>query len=90
MQPHHLSLFEALMLICFGVSWPVSIIKLLQIRQASGKSRLFLIIIILGYCFGIIHKLLYVLDWVIILYALNLIMVCVDLALVCRFQQKRD
>lgn len=81
-----MSIFEALMLVCFGLSWPVSIAKVLRTRQVAGKSRLFLAIIILGYAFGIIHKVLYRPDWVIALYALNLILVAVDLALVIRYR----
>lgn len=76
-----MSFFEAVMLLCFGVSWPISIAKSLRTKKVSGKSLLFMIIIFLGYLSGIIHKLLYDPDGVILLYALNAVLVAVDLAL---------
>jgi hypothetical protein len=76
-----MSVFEALMLICFGVSWPISIAKALRTKQVAGKSPVFMAIICLGYLSGIIHKALYAFDWVIFLYALNFCMVATDLFL---------
>jgi len=76
-----MSWFEALMLVCFGVSWPVSIAKTLRTGVVLGKSPLFMAIVCLGYMSGIAHKLLVSCDWVIALYVLNLVMVAVDLAL---------
>lgn len=73
-----MSIFEALMLICFGAAWPISIYKSYTSRAVSGKSVHFLYVIMLGYLSGILNKLLYNLDWVIILYALNLVMVFTD------------
>jgi hypothetical protein len=78
-----MSEFEAIMLICFGLSWPVSIAKSLRTKVVSGKSPLFMGIICVGYLSGIIHKALYAFDWIILLYTVNLIMVAVDLALYC-------
>jgi hypothetical protein len=76
-----MSVFEAGMLICFGVSWPVSIIKALRTKEVVGKSPLFMAIISLGYLSGIVHKVLYALDWIVLLYVLNLSMVLTDLIL---------
>lgn len=76
-----MSFFEALMLVCFGVSWPVSIAKTLRTGVVHGKSPLFMAIVCLGYMSGIGHKLLVSYDWVIALYAINLLMVAVDLSL---------
>ena len=76
-----MSVFEATMLICFGLSWPISIAKSLRTKTVSGKSPLFMAIICMGYLSGIIHKALYAFDWVILLYTTNMIMVTVDLAL---------
>jgi hypothetical protein len=75
------------MLVCFGASWPISITKALRTRQVAGKSPLFLAIIIAGYASGIVHKLLYSRNWVVLLYLLNLIMVSVDLALYMRLSK---
>ncbi|GAB1458012.1 MAG: hypothetical protein RBT62_04990 [Spirochaetia bacterium] len=73
-----MSIFEVIMLVCFGAAWPVSISKSLKTRRTSGKSLAFLLIVIVGYAAGIIHKLLYKPDFVVWLYALNASMVAVD------------
>ncbi len=51
-------LFEALMLIAFGCSWPASIAKSLRTKFVRGKSPLFMMIVMTGYLCGIAHKLL--------------------------------
>jgi uncharacterized membrane protein YbjE (DUF340 family) len=79
-----MSIFEAGMLICFGAAWPVNIYKSYKTKSAVGKSLPFLLIVITGYCCGIIHKLLFSRDVVLYLYLLNLLMVFVDLALYVR------
>lgn len=76
-----MNIFEALMLICFGISWPISIAKSVRIKMVVGKSPLFMAILCVGYACGIIHKLFYSYDWIISLYILNLAMVATDLAL---------
>jgi hypothetical protein len=75
------------MLFCFGVSWPISIAKALRTRVVAGKSPVFLVLIIVGYAFGILHKALYAYNWVIYLYALNMCMVTVDLILYLRYSR---
>lgn len=79
-----MSIFEALMLICFGAAWPFSIYKSYVSRSVQGKSAFFLIIILVGYVAGILHKLFYQYDMVIYLYILNFFMVSVDFALYLR------
>ena len=79
-----MSVFEIVMLVCFGAAWPVSIWKSLKTREVAGKSLPFLIIILVGYAAGILHKLLYHYDLVIFLYALNAVMVGIDVALYLR------
>ncbi len=79
-----MSIFEAIMLICFGAAWPASIWKSYTSRDNSGKSILFLIIIFTGYIAGIIHKLFYYYDFVIILYIINALMVLTDIVLYYR------
>ncbi len=76
-----MSVFEAFMLLCFGISWPISIAKTIRSGKVSGKSPLFLAIVCLGYLSGILHKVLVSYDWVIVLYLINLTMVAADLAL---------
>jgi hypothetical protein len=82
-----LSIFEAGMLLCFGISWPANIYKSLKSRSTKGKSLLFLVIVELGYASGILHKMLYSRDIIMILYILNLVMVAVDIFLF--FRNKR-
>lgn len=80
-----MSIFEILMLVCFGVSWPTSIAKALRTKKVEGKSPVFMILICVGYLSGILHKLFFAFDWVIALYALNLLMVATDLFLYYRY-----
>lgn len=75
------SVWEVLFLLCFAVSWPVSIAKSLRTKVVIGKSPMFMSLIILGYIFGIIHKLLYSRDIVIFMYMFNATLVATDLFL---------
>lgn len=78
-------LFEALMVICFGISWPISIAKSFKSRTSKGKSLVFLCFILIGYVFGIISKLVSGnITYVLFFYVLNLIMVSVDTILYFR------
>ncbi len=77
-------IFEVIMLAAFAFSWPFSIIKALRTHIVSGKSPLFMIIIIIGYISGILWKLTPEsgnVDWRIWLYVLNLVIVSTDLTL---------
>lgn len=84
---HSLSVFEALMLLCFGLSWPVSIAKTLRTKRVEGKSPLFMGIILIGYLSGILHKVIYAFDWIILLYLFNMTVVAIDLRLYFRYRQ---
>jgi hypothetical protein len=79
-----MSIFEIIMLVCFGAAWPPAVYKSYTSRTARGKSIFFLLIILMGYVSGIFHKLFYNLDWVIFLYALNGAMVLTDILLYYR------
>jgi len=79
-----MSIFEVLMLTCFGAAWPSSIYKSYTSRTSRGKSLPFLIIIFTGYIAGIFHKILYNPDWVVYLYVLNGGMILVDIVLYAR------
>ena len=81
------SVFEALMLICFGLSWPFSIARSIKARSAKGKSLLFLVFLNLAYLSGILHKVLIRLDVVLVLYILNFLMVSIDIVLYARNSQ---
>lgn len=78
-------LFETMMLVCFGVSWPVNIIKSLRSKTAKGKSLAFELCILTGYAVGLAGKLVTgTLTYVVIVYVLDLVMVTIDLVLTLR------
>ena len=88
-------LFEALMLLAFGVSWPASISKSLRTRFVRGKSPAFMMIVISGYACGIVHKLLnpptadasVLAKYVLWLYVMDLLLVSTDLTLYFLFRK---
>ena len=86
------SIWEVLFLLCFAISWPVSIAKSLRTKVVIGKSPLFMSLIVLGYIFGIIHKACYSKDIVIWLYVFNAVLVSTDLFLYFLYigQNRRD
>ena len=76
---------EAVMVVLFGISWPLNIMKSLKSRTAKGKSLPFLIFIWVGYIAGIASKLVSGnITYVFVFYVLNLIMVSVDFCLYFR------
>ena len=79
-----MSIFEILMLVCFGLSWPFNIFKSLRSRTAKGKSVQFLFALEMGYIAVIIHKIAYNRDFVVWLYVLNFLMVLADIVLYFR------
>lgn len=82
------SIFETAMLVCFGVSWPLAILKTIRAKNPTGKSYLFTILVLVGYIAGCLHKILYNRDWVFWLYLLNGVMVAIDLIL-CLYYARR-
>jgi len=85
-------ILEVVMIISFGASWPLNVIKSYKSRTAKGKSLWFLCLIFFGYVAGIISKFLneaYMSSisqkwYVLFFYFLNLIMVGVDIILYFR------
>ena len=49
-----MSIFEAGMMICFGVSWPIAAYKTFRAKCVQGKSFTFTCLILIGYICGII------------------------------------
>lgn len=77
-----MQIFEFIMLVCFGLSWPISVYKSLRSRSTQGKSIVFMIAIIIGYVSGIIGKIInHQLTYVLSIYCFNLIVVSFDLLL---------
>ena len=85
-----MSIFEAGMMVCLGASWPIAAYKTFKAKSVDGKSLRFSFLILLGYVFGIIHKVLYSPDLVIILYILNMLFLLIDIGLHIKYKyQKR-
>ena len=82
-------ILEVCMVLCFGISWPASIIKSYRARTAKGKSLLFIVMIGIGYVCGIAAKLFHFaatgdLRYPIFFYILNLLMISTELVLYFR------
>lgn len=88
-----MNLLEALMILCFGLSWPISIYRSYTARTAKGKSLFFEVFLWIGYVFGIIREFmqfssgegldfLFYLGWV--FYFLNIAEITIDMVLYVR------
>lgn len=74
-------LLEAAMLICFGCSWPMNLIKNIKCKSAKSMSLPFILLITAGYIAGISAKLLtHQINYVLIVYILNIIIVSMNIA----------
>ena len=82
-------LLEIFMIVSFGCSWPLNVIKSYKTRTTKGKSLAFLLLIFFGYICGITSKLLAPsFKWyVLFFYVLNFVMVGADLVLYYRNYQ---
>ena len=73
-------LLETAMLVCFGLSWPLNLIKSIKAQTAKATSLKFLLLITFGYICGIAAKLVsgqY--SYVLAVYILNLLVVVANL-----------
>ena len=85
-------ILEIIMIVSFGASWPLNVIKSYRTRTTKGKSLPFLLLIFFGYIAGIASKLVndaYMAAlsekwYVLFFYVLNIIMVGADLVLYAR------
>ena len=74
--------FEMLMVLSFGISWPVSIVKTWKSKSVAGKSILFSVFIWIGYVFGVSSKFIKnSINYVVFFYIPNLIFVSIDILL---------
>lgn len=79
------SIFEAIMLVCFGLSWPLNVIKAYKARTAKGTSLPFILLIIIGYIAGITAKLVTnQINYVLIVYLINLAIVSANVVIYFR------
>lgn len=85
-------LLEIIMIVSFGASWPLNVIKSYKARTTKGKSLAFLLLIFFGYIAGIASKFMneaymaaFAEKWyVLFFYFLNITMVGADLILYIR------
>ncbi|MBQ8689726.1 MAG: hypothetical protein IJ515_05125 [Clostridia bacterium] len=85
-------ILEVIMIVSFGASWPLNVIKSYKARTTKGKSLAFLLLIFFGYIAGIISKIVndvYMAEigqkwYVLFFYVLNFIMVGADLLMYVR------
>ena len=86
-------LFEAFTILCFGLSWPISIRKSYIARTAKGKSLFFEVFLLVGYAFGIARKIIqvsvmgatgFVFYLSFFFYVLNFIEISIDVSLYFR------
>lgn len=67
---------ECIMLICFGLSWPMNLAKNIKAKSAKNMSLQFILLIIIGYIAGISAKIYnHQFNYVFIVYLLNLVVV---------------
>lgn len=73
-------ILESIMLICFGLSWPTSVVKNIKARTAKNMSLPFILLIITGYIAGISAKIYsHNFSYVLVIYVLNLLFVSMNL-----------
>ena len=85
-------ILEIIMIVSFGVSWPMNVIKSYKARTTKGKSLAFLLLILFGYVAGITSKCVneaYMASfsekwYVLFFYVLNFLMVGTDMILYFR------
>ena len=78
-------ILETVMIVMFGVSWPLSIYRSYTSRSTKGKSIMFLFCILIGYFAGIASKLIaHNLNLAFWFYIPNVIMVSTDICLYFR------
>ncbi len=85
-------ILEIIMIVSFGASWPLNVMKSWKARTTKGKSLPFLCLILFGYIAGISAKFFdpvymnnFTNKWyVLFFYVLNFIMVAIDLAIYIR------
>ena len=90
------SVMETMMVLCFGISWPLNIVRAWKARTARGTSVLFYFFIWSGYVFALIGKIVTIrmnvpqpwyetVAWyVMFFYVLNITMVSIGILLYFR------
>ena len=78
-------ILETVMLVCFGFSWPINLIKAYKAKTAKSTSLPFVLLIIAGYVAGISAKIIMGnINYVLVAYLLNLAIVSLNLVVYFR------
>ncbi len=85
-----MSIFELLFFVFVAFAWPISIDRMIRNKSTKGKALAYSFIIVLGYAFGIVHKCIYDLDWVLAIYILDLMLVAADIAVFIYIKNKYE
>ena len=81
---------EAAMLVCFGFSWPMNLVKNIKAKTAKSMSLKFILLIIAGYIAGIAAKFInHKFNYVLVVYIINLVIVSLNIV-VYFVNRKRD
>ena len=79
------SILETVMLVCFGFSWPLNVMKAYKAKTAKGTSLPFILLIVAGYIAGIIAKVITdQINYVLIAYIVNLAIVSLNIVIYFR------
>ena len=79
------AIFETIMLVCFGLSWPINVVKAYKARTTKGTSLPFILLIITGYIAGITAKIVNgKFNYVFIVYIINLVIVMLNVVVYFR------
>lgn len=84
------NLFEVLMVVFFGMSWPINIAKAWKARTAKGTSVVFYCFILIGYLCGLASKVIKLRagittpGYVWFVYSLNTFMTCIGILIYFR------
>ena len=84
-------LCEFFMLFAFGFSWPFAIARTYRAKRVDGKSPMFMAIVLVGYVFGIMARILDSdpsNDWLIAVYLIDMTLVSTDLTLYLHYSRK--
>jgi glucan phosphoethanolaminetransferase (alkaline phosphatase superfamily) len=83
-------ILETAMLVCFGFSWPMNLIKNIKAQTAKSMSLKFILLIIFGYICGITAKIInHRFNYVLVVYLINLVIVSLNL-IVYYINTKKD
>lgn len=85
-------ILETIMLVCFGFSWPINLVKNYRMRSAKNISLSFLLLIWFGYVVGVAAKLIALYSpqypdpswYLLTIYIINLVMLCANIAVYFR------